>query len=137
MSPGFSVITISDVVDDSPLVSLASTQSAFELEALVDDNFIGSEMSLATHWTVLSAPVTIINIVPSSAGVVQTMDHVSLVDVRKVLLLQDLNVQVLGSLQLRLQVSLAALPHVDVGHSVPGGQGLLLLTLFTLHVSPG
>ena len=83
MFPG---ISVADVVNDPPLVSLPAPQSSFKLEALVDDNFVGPEMSLTAHRTVDGAPMSLVHVVPGGAGVVEPVDHVSLVYVREILL---------------------------------------------------
>ena len=59
-------------------------------------------MALATNWTVDCAPMSFVHVVPGCACVIKAMDHVSLVNVWEVLLLQDLDVQVLSAFQLSL-----------------------------------
>ena len=80
MFPG---VSVADVVNDPSLVSLPPPQSSFKLEALVDDNFVWPEMPLTADRTVDGAPVSLVHIVPGCPGVVQTMNHVTGVNVGK------------------------------------------------------
>ena len=117
----FSGIPVTDVINNPPLVSLSTPQSSFKLEALINDNFIGSKMSLTAHGAIDGASVSLIHIVPCCPRVVKTMDHISLVNVRKVFLLKYLNVKVLSPLELSFKVSLSSLSHMNIGNSVTGG----------------
>jgi len=51
-------------------------------------------VALAADGTVDGATVSLVDVVASCAGVIQAVDHVSLIDVRKTLFLQNLDVQV-------------------------------------------
>jgi hypothetical protein len=110
---------VSGIVDDATFIPSSTSELAVPFEALVDDDFVGSEVTLTAHGAAGGASMPLIDVIPSSSGMIQPVNHILLVDIRKIFLLQDLNVQVFSPFQLGLQIGLTTLTHVDIGHSIP------------------
>jgi hypothetical protein len=75
-------------------------------------------VTLAADGTVDCATVSLVDIIPSRSGVIQTVDHVSLVNVRKTFFFEDLNVKIFGAFQLGFEIGLASLSNVNVSDAV-------------------
>ena len=73
-------------------------------------------MSLTSHRTTYITSVFIIHIVPPGTGGVQTMNHVTRVNVRKSLGRQDLDVDAGRATEMIFQVTLSSFPHMNIGN---------------------
>ena len=76
-------------------------------------------MSLAPYRTPNSAPVTLIHVVPARASMVQTVNHVTIVYIRKALCGENLNVDLTRPTQMIRQISLSlSRPYMNVRYFI-------------------
>lgn len=78
-------------------------------------------MALAPHGAGCGALVGFVDVITAGPGVVQPVDHISLVYVRQNFFRQNLNVQVVSSFQSGFQIGFSAFADVDVGHPITLG----------------
>merc|ERR1719186_30800 len=97
----------------------SAEQPPFVANTLVNDNLIWPKMPLATHWTAHCTPVTVIYIIPAGTSVVQTVDHVAIVDIGQSLGGDNLDVDAAGAAEMLLKIPLTSFTHVNVGNFLP------------------
>lgn len=110
-------------------------EAAIEPCALVDDDLVGPEMTLAAHGTSVVTPVALVHVVAAGAGGVQAMDHVGGVNIGEPLRRYNLEINTPGAAEMILKVPLPALPDMNEGDLV-SSEIFAIIAVFSISAFP-